>query len=111
MTSLRTRKKDETVEAPATLSDLISELQALDGLEPLDRARQAPLLIDAAKGVLARVRAQAFEEARAGGLSLAEIGRQVGTSRAKVSEAIKEYGSAAAPVSDPASSKPATAPA
>ena len=99
------------MEAPTTLADLISALQALDRLGPLDRARQAPLLIDAAKGVLARVRAQAFEEANAGGLSMAEIGRQVGTSRAKVSEAIKEYGSAAVPAPDHVSPKPSTAPA
>ncbi|MEU7856218.1 hypothetical protein [Nonomuraea sp. NPDC049141] len=53
-----------------------------------------PLLIDAAKGVLAGVRAAVFEEANASGLSLAEIGRRVGIGRAKVSEAIKDYGSA-----------------
>jgi hypothetical protein len=76
---------------PATLADLITALQGLDELDPVDRARQVPPLIEAAKGVLARVRGEAFAEAEAAGLSQAEIGRRVGIGRAKVSEAIKAY--------------------
>ncbi|MEV1005120.1 hypothetical protein [Nonomuraea sp. NPDC050202] len=91
---------------PTTLPALIAALQDLDRLDPIERARRAPLLIDVAKGVLAAVRADSFREASATGLSLAEIGRRVGTSRAKVSEAIKAYGTGHRPA-PPASTQTA----
>lgn len=82
----------EPLNRPSTLADLISALAALADLPPVERARACPDLIDAAKGVLARERAAAMAEATApGGMSKAELARQLGISRSKVGEAITDY--------------------
>ncbi|MFE3454972.1 hypothetical protein ACFXJ8_39220 [Nonomuraea sp. NPDC059194] len=77
----------QTTASPATLPELIAALQSLAGLAPLDRARRAPELIEAAKGVLADARAVACLEASQA-MPQVEISRRLGISRSKISEAI-----------------------
>jgi hypothetical protein len=58
-------------------------------MPPVERARAIPGLIEAAKGVLSRERATAMAAATApGGISRAELARQLGISRSKVTEAL-----------------------
>jgi DNA-binding MarR family transcriptional regulator len=75
---------------PLTLQELITALTDLGRLPPLERATTAPMLIDATKGVLALERAMAFREAiEDDGMTQSEIARELGISRANVSDALK----------------------
>lgn len=72
---------------PSSLEDLIAALSQLPALGDVDRARAIPGLIEAAKTVLAQTRAGAMAAATApGGISRAELARQLGISRSKVTE-------------------------
>lgn len=74
---------------PSSLEDLIAALAGLPGLPPVDRARAIPSLIEAAKTILARERAGAMDAATGpDGITRAELARQLGISRSKVTEAI-----------------------
>ena len=73
---------------PTTLDGLRAELDGFDGLDPVERARRAPALIEATKGILADERGHAVAAALAGGLGPTELARRLGISRAKVYESI-----------------------
>jgi hypothetical protein len=74
---------------PFSLKDLIAALSQLPALDDVGRARAIPGLIEATKTVLARERGAAMAAATApGGISRAELARQLGISRSKVTEAI-----------------------
>jgi hypothetical protein len=82
----RDRRRDPR---PSSLEDLIAALSQLPALGDVDRARAIPGLIEAAKTVLARARAAAMAAATVpGGITRAELARQLGISRSKVTEAI-----------------------
>lgn len=77
---------------PGSLAGLITALSGLHDMTPIERARKIPALIEAAKSVLARERAAAMAAATApGGVTRAELARQLGVSRSKVTEAIAAY--------------------
>jgi hypothetical protein len=83
---------------PSSLTDLVAALNALPGMLPVDRARQIPALIEAAKSVLACERAAAMVAATApGGITRAELARELGVSRSKVTEAIAAHATATMP--------------
>jgi hypothetical protein len=74
--------------APATVAELQAALGELADLPPVDRARLAPVLIDAAKGVLSRERGLALLEARDAGWTVADLARTLGVHRSKIDDAI-----------------------
>ncbi|MDQ1022455.1 ParB-like chromosome segregation protein Spo0J [Streptomyces umbrinus] len=77
---------------PATLPELITALQQLAALPPLERARRAPELIDVAKGALAHERGAAIAEAvDSGDWTQAEIARELGKSRQKIGDMLAAY--------------------
>lgn len=76
----------------AALHDLITSLQQLAALPPVDRARQCPTLIDAAKAALAHERGAAIAEAvDSGDWTQAEIARELGKSRQKIHDMLASY--------------------
>ncbi len=68
-------------------------LQALkEGSDPVERAKQATTLIDdcrIAGTEAARVRREAIDELRAGGMTQAEVAQALGLTRARVSQLVK----------------------
>lgn len=81
---------------PATLAELRAALDAFPDADPLERARRAPELIEAAKSVLADERSRALAEAKqtVGATALA---RELGISRGKVYQAITRTTGSQAP--------------
>jgi hypothetical protein len=77
--------------APATLTELQAALAALAELPPVERARRAPGLIDAAKGVLARERGAALVEAREQGWTEVALAAELGVHRSKIADAIARH--------------------
>ncbi len=78
---------------PASLESLIAALTNLPAMMPVDRARAIPALIEATKTILARERGAAMAAATGpGGISRAELARQLGISKSKVTEAIAAAG-------------------
>jgi DNA-binding CsgD family transcriptional regulator len=72
------------------LTDLVAALGRFDSLPPVERARLAPSLIDQAKSALSVARAAAMSEATSdGGMSQAQLARELGISRSKVNEALQ----------------------
>jgi hypothetical protein len=70
---------------------LADSIRELGGMAPVDRARAVPALIDACRtlqGDLSAIRKTAMEEATTGAwkLSRAELGRELGLSKSKVTE-------------------------
>jgi len=77
---------------PATLGELRAALDAFADLDPVERARRAPGLIEATKTVLADERGAALAEATAAGLGPTALARELGITRAKVYEALARTG-------------------
>jgi ParB-like chromosome segregation protein Spo0J len=76
----------------AALHELIGALQQLATLPPVERARQCPALIDAAKAALAHERGAAIAEAvDSGNWSQAEIARELGKPRQKIHDMLAAY--------------------
>lgn len=77
---------------PASLADLVQALTELPDLDPIERARRCPELIDAAKAVLAAERRQALLDANTGpdAANQTEIARQLGISRVNVARSIQQ---------------------
>ncbi|MEU9413247.1 hypothetical protein AB0E08_47215 [Streptomyces sp. NPDC048281] len=74
------------------LTDLITALQQLAELPPIERAKRCPELIDTAKAALARERGAAIAEAvDSGDWTQAEIGRELGKSRQKINDMLAAY--------------------
>jgi hypothetical protein len=82
---------------PANLDQLRAALDAYPGLDPVERARRAPDLIEAAKTVLAVERGRAMAEATADGLGPTALARELGITRAKVYDAIARAAATGAP--------------
>jgi hypothetical protein len=82
---------------PSTLEELITALNDLGRMAPVERAAAAPGLAEAAKGILARVRGDAVAEAVESGLSQAEVARRLGISNVQVSRAAGRSTAAARP--------------
>ncbi|RZU48825.1 hypothetical protein EV385_0550 [Krasilnikovia cinnamomea] len=87
-------------ERPGTLDDLRAALDELAGLDPVERARRAPELIEAGKTILADVRGHAVAEALDGGWGATALARELGVTRAKVYESLARV--AEAPAARPA---------
>ncbi|MBQ0855702.1 hypothetical protein J8N05_46960 (plasmid) [Streptomyces sp. BH-SS-21] len=74
------------------LNDLITALQQLAELPPVERAKRCPELIDTAKAALAHERGAALAEATdSGDWTQAEMGRELGKSRQKIHDMIASY--------------------
>lgn len=78
-------------ERPTTLFSLVSALAALPELPPVERARMAPELIEAAKGVLAGVRGEAMQEALDAGMTGVALAAELGINRSKVNDALAAH--------------------
>lgn len=76
---------------PSTLADLIAELRRVSKLPPVERARVIPGLIDVTKGVLARERGAAMDEATKAGMTTVALAAELGIQRSKVSDALKLF--------------------
>ncbi len=76
---------------PTTLFSLVSALAALPELPPVERARVAPDLIEAAKGVLSGVRGSAMQEAVDGGMTVVALAAELGINRSKVNDALAAH--------------------
>ncbi len=76
---------------PSTLFSLIAALAELPELSPVERARVAPDLIEAAKAVLSGVRGAAIQEAVDGGMSVVGVARELGVHRSKVTDALTAH--------------------
>lgn len=74
----------------ADLRDLIDALGQLAGLDPIERARRAPDLIDRAKGTLSAIRREAIHEATRE-TSWDDVAAQLGVSVGAVNKAITAY--------------------
>ena len=88
MTERNTNPAKAAWRRPATLDELRAALTAFSGWDPVERARRAPELIEAAKTVLADERGTAMSQAKAGGVGATALARELGVTRAKVYEAI-----------------------
>lgn len=79
---------------PATLDELIQALTALPNLDPVERIRAYPELIDAAKRVLAAERAadilKTTDRANPNRISQVDLAAQLGVTRTVVTDAIKQ---------------------
>lgn len=77
------------MDAPTTLTDLIEALAALPDLDPVERARLCPVLIEATKKVMKATRESAILEATdpPHRLSGVEVARALGIHPNKISEA------------------------
>lgn len=73
---------------PVTLAELRAALEVFGRWEPVERARRAPELIEAAKAVLADERSAAMGEAKAGGMGVTALARELGVTRQKVYDAL-----------------------
>ena len=74
------------------LAELIADLQLLDEMTPIERARRCPELIDEAKAALALERGAAMTEAvDSGDWTGAAMGRELGVSRQTVNDMITRY--------------------
>lgn len=73
---------------PGSLDELCAALDAFSGWEPVERARRAPELIEAAKTVLADERSAAMGEARTQGMGVTALARELGVTRQKVYDAL-----------------------
>lgn len=91
VTSSRGRQADPAGSIPATLAGLQAALAELAGLPPVERARRAPALIDAAKRTLSVERGRALAEARADGWTETALAGELGVHRSKVADAIALY--------------------
>lgn len=78
----------EDTPAPDLVQALIGALFKFETLPPLDRAKAAPGLIDQAKAAMALARRAAIAEMETGGMRRADIARELGISRSKVTEAL-----------------------
>jgi len=76
---------------PQTLAELQAALAALPQLPPVERARLAPTLIEAAKTVLALERGAALAEAKADGWTEPGLARELGVHRSKVADAVAAW--------------------
>lgn len=83
-----------TEQPPATLADLIEALTALPSLDPVERARRCPQLIDAAKSVLSATRSRAMYDAtapgRPGRVSQVELAKRLGVVRRVVTDGVRQ---------------------
>lgn len=79
---------------PDSLAELIQALTALPDLDPIERARTLPGLIDATKTVLAgeRIHAifEATDRANPNRVSQVDLAAQLGVSRTVITDAIKQ---------------------
>lgn len=77
---------------PANLHELIQALTNLPNLDPVERARVLPGLIDVSKTVLAHLRADAMLAATTGPnrITQVELANQLGVTRTVVTDAIKQ---------------------
>ena len=73
---------------PVTLAELRAALEVFGRWEPVERARRAPELIEAAKAVLADERSTAMGEAKAAGMGVTALARELGVTRQKVYDAL-----------------------
>lgn len=74
------------MERPNTLAELIAALAALPDLDPAERARRCPALIEVAKGVLHTVRGEAVREAVDDGARQVDLARELGISKQKLGD-------------------------
>lgn len=79
---------------PANLNELIQALTDLPHLEPVERIRTYPELIDAAKSVLSAQRAadilKTTDRANPNRISQVDLAAQLGVTRTVVTDAIKQ---------------------
>jgi DNA-binding MarR family transcriptional regulator len=88
---MTTPQRRRPSKADRTLEQLIQDLSALRGLDPVDRARAAKELIEVTKAVLSHERRHALLEANTTGpdpIGASELARRLGVARSRVTDAI-----------------------
>ncbi|MFI7678518.1 hypothetical protein [Actinophytocola sp. NPDC049390] len=88
---MTTPQRRRPSKADRTLEQLIQDLTALRGFDPVERARAAKELIEVTKAVLSHERRHALLEANTTGpepIGASELARRLGVARSRVTDAI-----------------------